>query len=184
MFLYYLKRHHQFKPNDILLEFAPSPGFAKVIEKIFPIQYKTADLYMDKVDYKIDIQDMDALQKNSFDFIICSHVLEHIPDDKKAMRNMYNILCPGGKAIMMVPILKNTNTVDEDPSCTDVAERWRRFGQDDHIRLYSQKVFVDRLTEAGFDVQLITANEADPIDLVRYGIPKNFVLYIAKKEVQ
>ncbi len=181
LFLYYLKRFHQFKANDILLEFAPSPGFAKVIEKIFPIQYKTADLFMEGVDYQLDIQDLSSIAANSIDFIICSHVLEHIPDDRLAMKNMYTILKPGGKAIMMVPILKNFDGVDEDPACTDVAERWRRFGQDDHIRLYSQKVFTGRLKEAGFRMELITADMADKQDLVRFGIPQNFVLYIANK---
>ncbi len=181
LYLYYLKRYHNFNPSDILLEFAPSPSFAKMIEKVFPIQYKTSDLFMDGVDYKLDIQDLSSISNNSVDFIICSHVLEHIPDDVKAMRNMYNILKRGGKAIMMVPILKNFDEIDEDPNCTDVAERWRRFGQDDHIRLYSQKVFRERLQFAGFTVELFKAEQANKNDLLRLGVPKNFVLYIAKK---
>ena len=138
---------------------------------------------MDGVDYKLDIQDLSSIANNSIDFIICSHVLEHIPDDVKAMKNMYNILKPGGKAIMMVPILKNFDAVDEDPSCTDVAERWRRFGQDDHIRLYSQKVFTQRLENAGFTLELITASLTNHEDLTRFGVPKNFVLYVASKKL-
>lgn len=181
LYMFYLKRFHQFKVADIVLEFAPSPGFAKVIEKAFPIQYKTSDLFMEGVDYKLDIQDLSSIPNNSIDFIICSHVLEHIPDDKKAMENMFNILKPGGKAIMMVPILKNFNSVDEDPECTDVSERWRRFGQDDHIRLYSQKVFKSRLQQAGFAVELISAQEAEHAELIKLGIPTSFVLYIANK---
>jgi predicted SAM-dependent methyltransferase len=182
LFFFYLKRMHQFKPNDLLLEFAPSPGFSKIAGKTFPVTYKTCDLYMDGVDYKLDIQDLSSISNNSIDFIICSHVLEHIPDDKKAMLNMYNILKPGGKSIMMVPILKNTDEVDEDPGCIDIAERWRRFGQDDHIRLYSRKVFVERLEQSGFIVQLIDENKYKTEELKKYGIPEHFVLYIATKD--
>ena len=181
LYLYYLKRFHQFMQGDILLEFAPSPAFAKMIEKVFPIQYKTSDLFMEGVDYKLDIQNLSSIANDFIDFIICSHVLEHIPDDIKAMENMYNILKPGGKAIMMVPILKNFDGVDEDPSCTDVAERWRRFGQDDHIRLYSQKVFTERLLTVGFKIELITSLAVSKQDLIKYGIPQNFVLYIVNK---
>jgi predicted SAM-dependent methyltransferase len=182
LFVYYLKRMHQFKSNELLLEFAPSPGFSRMVENAFNINYKTCDLYMDNVDYKLDIQDLSSIENNSIDFIICSHVLEHIPDDKKAMRNMYNILKPGGKSIMMVPILKNTDAVDEDPECTDIAERWRRFGQDDHIRLYSRKVFVERLQDAGFDIQIIEGKSLDKSELKKYGIPSDFSLYIGTKK--
>jgi predicted SAM-dependent methyltransferase len=181
LYFYYLKRMHTFKKNDLLLEFAPSPGFSKMAEKAFPVIYKTCDLYMEGVDFKLDIQDLSAIADNSVDFIICSHVLEHIPDDIKAMKNMYNILKPGGKSIMMVPILKGTDEVDEDPQCTDIAERWRRFGQDDHIRLYSRKVFVERLKEAGFEIQIIRGKDLDAKELEKYGIPLQFVLYICVK---
>lgn len=182
LFVYYLKRMHQFKPNDLLLEFAPSPGFAKMAEKAFSIKYKTCDLYMPGVDYALDIQDLSSIANNSVDFIICSHVLEHIPDDNKAMKNMFNILKTNGKAILMVPILKGTDEVDEDPTCNDVGERWRRFGQDDHIRLYSRKVFVERLQNAGFNIEIIDTKEINAEELKRYGIPQNFALYIGTKK--
>ncbi len=181
LYVYYLKRMHQFKHKDLLLEFAPSPGFSRMAEKTFDVSYKTCDLYMDEVDYKLDIQDLSSIANNSIDFIICSHVLEHIPDDLKAMQNMYGILKPDGKAIMMAPILKNTDEVDEDPNCIDVAERWRRFGQDDHIRLYSRKVFVERLRAAGFNIEIIEGKNLDKHELTKYGIPVEFVLYIATK---
>jgi predicted SAM-dependent methyltransferase len=181
LFVFYLKRMHQFKKNDLLLEFAPSPGFAAIAEKAFSVQYKTCDLYMDNVDYKLDIQDLSSIKNNSVDFIICSHVLEHIPDDKKAMQNMYAILKNRGKAIMMVPILKNSDAVDEDSNCNDVSERWKRFGQDDHIRLYSRKVFVERLEEAGFKIEILEENKFDKNELSKYGVPNNFALYIASK---
>jgi predicted SAM-dependent methyltransferase len=182
LYVYYLKRMHQFKPNDLLLEFAPSPGFSNMAEKQFSVKYKTCDLYMDGVDYKLDIQDLSSIANNSIDFIICSHVLEHIPDDSKAMRNMHNILKPGGKSIMMAPILKNTDEVDEDPECKDIAQRWRRFGQDDHIRLYSRKIFVQRLEETGFNIQVIEGKDLNQSELRKFGIPLQFVLYVGTKK--
>ena len=136
---------------------------------------------METVDVKTDIEDMKVFESNSFDFAICSHVMEHVSSDVKAMSELFRVLKPGGKAIIMTPILKNFDGVDEDPSCTDMAERWRRFGQDDHIRLYSQKVFTERLKQSGFYVEMITASQIAQEDLEMFGIPKNAVLYIANK---
>jgi predicted SAM-dependent methyltransferase len=181
LFMFYLKRHHRFNPGDKLMEFAPSPGFARVVEKTFNVVYKTCDLFMPGVDFKLDIQDLGVLESESYDFIICSHVLEHIPDDFRSMQNMYRILRKGGKAIMMVPVLKHTDAIDEDPECTDIAERWRRFGQDDHIRLYSRKVFVERLSRAGFRVEILNGKDYPREELLKFGIPVEFVLYIASR---
>jgi SAM-dependent methyltransferase len=181
LYMFYLKRCHSFLPASSMLEFAPSPGFTRVAPIQFKINYKTCDLYMPGVDFELDIQDLSVLQENSFDFIICSHVLEHIPNDLKAMRNMFRILKPGGKGIIMVPILKNFNGVDEDADCNDVSERWRRFGQDDHIRLYSRKVFVDRLQLAGFNVSIVHSDKFKADELRKFGIPQQFSLYIVSK---
>jgi SAM-dependent methyltransferase len=89
---------------------------------------------------------------DSFDVIFCSHVLEHIPDDRKAMRELCRVLKPGGWALFMVP-LKEGNT-EEDPNCTDPRERERRFGQWDHVRIYGMDL-VQRLEEAGNTVTVI-----------------------------
>jgi SAM-dependent methyltransferase len=88
-----------------------------------------------------------------FDLIICSHVLEHIPNDRLAMRELCRILKPGGDAVMQVPISAALSATIEDPSVTDPQERERRFGQYDHVRIYGAD-YPDRLREAGFTVDV------------------------------
>ena len=88
----------------------------------------------------------------SFDVVICNHVLEHVPDDAQAMRELRRVLRPAGVAILQVPISASAPATDEDPSITDPQERERRFGQDDHVRIYGQDYPV-RLSAAGFAVK-------------------------------
>jgi len=90
----------------------------------------------------------------SFDLVICSHVLEHVPDDRKAMAEILRILAPGGRALLLVPFAMDGAGTDEAPDLTDPAERIRRFGQWDHIRLYDRQDFLDRLASTGFEVAL------------------------------
>ncbi len=181
LYAWYLKNNIKLAENQSMLDFAPSDSLSKWIKKNYSCRYVTADLFMESVDVKTDIEDMTIFESNSFDFAICSHVMEHVSSDVKAMSELFRVLKPEGKAIIMTPILKNFDGVDEDPSCTDVAERWRRFGQDDHIRLYSQKVFTERLKQSGFDVEMITAGQIAQEEMIMFGIPQNSVLYIANK---
>ena len=90
----------------------------------------------------------------SFDLILCSHVLEHIPDDRAAMNEITRLLSPKGRAILLVPLDDRLAETDEDPSVTDPKERARRFGQHNHVRMYGRD-FVDRLSESGLDVDSI-----------------------------
>lgn len=140
-----------------ILDIAPANSLGNFIKNTFPLaDYKTMDLFMPEVDYKMDIMDMNLLPNKSIDFFICSHVLEHVRDDRKAMRELRRILKDDGKGILVAPIDLNQTEIDEDPDCTDVAERWRRFGQDDHIRRYSKQGYIDRLIESGLAVEQIT----------------------------
>ena len=137
-----------------VLDIAPSPALGNFIRRTFPnAEYKTADLFMPGVDYKIDIMHMDIIPDESIDFFICSHVLEHVRDDMKAMSELRRILAPAGKGILVVPVDLNAESIDEDPACTDECERWRRFYQDDHIRRYSRRGFLNRVYKAGFNVK-------------------------------
>ena len=136
----------------MILDIAPS-SLSRFIRENFPkADYKTADLYMPHVDYHMDIMDMNCLADESVDFFICSHVLEHVYDDRKAMRELHRVLKKTGCGILVVPIDLDQTEIDEDPDCTDIGERWRRFGQDDHIRMYSRAGYLARLAEAGFQV--------------------------------
>ncbi len=122
------------------------------------------------------------LQPDSFDLILCSHVLEHVPDDRTAMKELFRVLAPGGMAILMVPIALERATTDEDPSVIDPHERIKRFGQFDHVRLYGRD-YVDRLRAAGFEVieDAMTAR-MDAETVFRYGLLRSEVVHAGTKK--
>jgi len=182
LYAWYLKKNVLLTENNALLDFAPSASLSKWIKKNYSCRYVTADLFMEEVDVKTDIEDMKVFESCSFDFVICSHVMEHVNSDLKAMSEIFRVLKKGGAAIIMTPILRGFDGIDEDPTCTDISERWRRFGQDDHIRLYSKKIFVGRLTQSGFSVQTISQNDIDKNEILKYGLPDNISLYIVTKQ--
>jgi len=129
-----------------LLHFAPEPALLKPMERIPGLDYLTADLDPSRAMVRVDITDI-QFEGNRFDALYCSHVLEHVPDDRRAIRELLRVLKPGGWALFMVPIKRDRTY--EDPGITDPAERERIFGQHDHVRAYGPD-FLDRLTEAGF----------------------------------
>lgn len=96
-----------------------------------------------------------------FSLIFCSHVLEHIPDDVRALREMRRVLAPSGLLVLMVPI--EGAVTDEDLSVVDEAERLRRYGHPDHVRSYGSDV-VDRVRACGFDVEVIHARQLEEGD--------------------
>lgn len=164
-----------------VLDIAPGQALAAWIKSRQGVHYTSADLFMPGVDVQADIQDMPMFGENQFDLIICSHVLEHVPDDQKALRELFRVLKPGGHAILMAPVVKQLDQVIEDPSLTAIPERWKRFGQDDHIRLYSPGGLRNRITAAGFDLQLIEVSQLDPLTTV-HGIDPASILYIGRKK--
>jgi hypothetical protein len=163
-----------------LLDIAPSLPLKNFLRG-FPINYLSADKFMDGVDLVLDIMDMVGVQSASFDFFICSHVLEHVADDRQALAELFRILKPGGSGILMVPINLSTDQIDEEPGLTDIAERWRRFGQDDHIRLYSKQGFLKRVAEAGFTIDQLGSDYFGQEEFLRSGISKKSILYVVSK---
>ncbi len=182
--LYFKKKFSNIDKSKKLdfVDFAPSSGLEKYyLRKLDFLNYRTADLFMEGVDDKIDLTDMKEYKDNMFDIFLCSHVLEHVSDDRKAMKELYRILKPGGWGIAMVPINYVMEEVFEDPNITTPADRWKYFGQDDHVRFYSKKGFIKRLQEAGFKVNQYGIDYFGADVFEKCGIHKRSVLYIVEK---
>jgi SAM-dependent methyltransferase len=139
---------------DVLLEVAPSPETSPLLAALDPKLHLRLDLGADNrlVDVLGNLTET-PLRDDSVDLMVCYHVLEHIPDDRAAMREMARVLSPGGLALVQVPLRPGTVT-DEDPDAP-AEERVRRFGQADHVRYYGDD-FEDRLVECGLAFQRVT----------------------------
>jgi SAM-dependent methyltransferase len=164
-----------------LLDIAPNHSLRKFLLSTRRFQYRSADLLMPDVDDKVDLQDMYIYPTESFDCFICSHVLEHVSDDQKALRELHRVLKPGGWGITMAPIVLSLQQTREDPSITDESLRVRLFGQRDHVRLYAKGDFVRRLESAGFKVRQLTVNDFGREVFQRRGIALRSVLYVCEK---
>ena len=136
-------------PGRRLLHFAPEPLFDPVFERLPGIERVTADLYA-PADLRLDITDID-LPDGSFDLILCSHVLEHVPNDRTAISELHRVLRPGGTALVLTPYRPDRPTY-EDPSITAPLARMVAFGQQDHVRIYGNDL-PERLRDAGFEVE-------------------------------
>jgi SAM-dependent methyltransferase len=140
---------------------------------IFPHLYPKGTTYLDILDHEIP--------DNSFDVIICNHVFQYIEDDKKAIKNIYKLMKPGGWGIMQVPIDTTKKVTYEDSSITDPLEREKAFGLKEHVRYYSYD-YADRLREAGFKVTVddYTSKFSDE-EIYKYGFWKGDSIYYCTK---
>jgi SAM-dependent methyltransferase len=164
-----------------LLEIAPSKPLSAMLKAYGRISLRTADLTMQDVDDHIDIAAMSCYVDGKFDAFICSHVLEHVPDDAKALSELFRILKPSGWGILMVPVILAANEIDEDPTLEDVGERWRRFGQYDHIRTYSKNGLLGRIANAGFVVGQYGKDYFGADQFARHGVSDKSILYVVEK---
>jgi SAM-dependent methyltransferase len=177
----YLKNETSlFSEPHKVLHFAPEQAFLKRFRKMKHLDYTTTDLNSPIADVKADICDL-PFDDNSYDFIICNHVLEHIPDDTKAMKELYRVLAPGGTAILQVPYDKNRETTFEDNSITDPKERRKIFGQYDHVRVYGMDYF-KTLASVGFSVDAVNYTAALSDEMIdRYRLAKGELVPVCKK---
>ena len=159
-----------------ILQFSPSKSLSVRIAEGNPNSYVTTD-YEDEfeADKRHDIQAIDE-QDNSFDIVICYHVLEHIPDDRKAMSELYRILKTGGKCYIQTPF--KDGEIYEDISVTTSVDRLLHFGQEDHLRIYSASGLKTRLEEVGFVVEV---NEFTEPANNKLGMKESEIVIIAQK---
>ena len=163
-----------------MLHVAPESCLEPKFKEYLGDNYLTADLYNPSAMVKMDITDI-QYPDQSFDVIYCSHVLEHVQDDKRAMREFFRVLKNSGWAILLVPITSGQTI--EDPSIIDPKERLKVFGQEDHVRRYGPN-YVDRLREAGFKIEITKVRDLvnDEKEIIEMGLtPASGEIYYCTK---
>ncbi|MGL1889339.1 MAG: methyltransferase domain-containing protein [Reichenbachiella sp.] len=168
------------KKNSNVLDFAPSNALTHVVKKNIT-NYRSTDLYMTSVDDNVDITNMNIYSDQQFDFILCSHILEHVQDDMKAMSELFRILKNDGEGIILVPISLHMEEDYENKNVTTDEDRWKHFGQDDHVRQYSKKGFLKKLRNVGFTVRQLDEKYFGVNTFKKYAIYPTSVLYIVTK---
>ena len=148
-----MRKENVMKKGALLLQFAPNDCLTERFKRS-KIKVVTTDLHLENVDIQADICNL-PMKDNTYDIAVCSMVMEHIPDDRQAMREVCRVLKPEGKAFIIVPIYDETF---EDDSVTSEEDRERTFGQNDHVRRYGRDI-ADRLTDAGLEVSIKEVDE-------------------------
>lgn len=161
----YLERRPLLDQATSLLHFAPERCLEVRLARRPGLRYMTSDLEPGAAVLTEDITAL-TLPDEAFDAIICSHVLEHVEDDRAAMRELHRVLRPGGWAAVMVPLDAKREHTYEDPRIVDPGARARAFGQRDHVRVYGRDL-VERLSAAGFTVSRERVAEQLGEELVR-----------------
>ncbi|GAA3564432.1 class I SAM-dependent methyltransferase [Snuella lapsa] len=177
----YLKRKTDFFTKDHkVLHFAPEQAFYKRFRRMDNLDYTTTDLKSPLADVKADICDL-PFDDGIFDVILCNHVLEHIPDDTKAMSELYRVLKLGGMAVLQIPQDLSRESTFEDDSITDKAERAKIFGQYDHVRVYGRDYF-DKLRRIGFKVDEVDfASSLTDDEIKKYSLVKDEIIPVCYK---
>ena len=177
----YLKNETNFFSAPLkVLHFAPEQAFYKRFRSLPNLDYTTTDLNSPLADVKADICDL-PFDDNSFDVILCNHVLEHIPDDHKAMSELYRIMKPGGWGIFQIPQDIRRESTFEDDSITDPVERAKIFGQYDHVRVYGKDYF-DKLSSVGFLVSPVDYTaKLSPEDVDKFRLANGEIIPLVSK---
>ena len=177
----YLTRKTNFLNQPLkVLHIAPEQVFYTKFKAIKDWEYTTTDLHSPLADIKADICAL-PFNNDQYDLIFCNHVLEHIPDDKKAMEELYRVLKKGGTLIAQVPLNEELDETFEDDTITDKKERTRIFGQYDHVRVYG-KDYYTRLNTVGFESKGITfINTMSIEEIDRFGLPQKERIPVAVK---
>lgn len=165
-----------------MLQVAPSPAIERYALGRDDILYESTDLMMEGVTFQADLQHMDMVADAAYDIIVCSHVLEHVENDARAMQELHRILKPDGVCLVLVPLIVGKRDTEEQWNCS-IEENWRRFGQGDHSRLYGKEDFIGRLQDAGFYVNELGKDWFGEAFYQEYGFDDLSIMYVATKEI-
>ncbi len=169
LWLYLRERTDLLEKPRRLLHVAPERIFEERLRTLPELRYLSADLASPRAMLRADVQRL-PFADGAFDALLCHHVLEHVKDDRAAMRELRRVVRPGGWAILQSPIRSRLEATLEDPSVTDPGERERLFGQRDHVRQYGRD-YADRLRAAGFEVRAERFfDELPPARRARHGL--------------
>lgn len=181
MWLFMKEKTNFFHDQLKFLHIAPEYCFINIFKKMKNIDYTTGDLISPWADVKMDVHNI-PFGNESFDIVICNHVLEHVEDDLQVMNEFYRVMRHGGWGIFQVPIDRNNEITIEDKNITDPKDRERLYWQADHVRLYG-KDYGKKLASVGFNV--IESDYVNNIDnelVKRYALPKGEIIYWCKKD--
>ncbi len=181
VYLFLSKNKDILREKIRLLHVAPERWTSKFLRSRANIDYLSIDLCDPLAMEQMDITALE-LSDNSFNVIICNHVLEHIRDDSRAMAELYRVLRPGGWAIIQVPISKNLKKTFEDPKIKSPGRREKAFGHQNHLRIYAQDDYSQRLKTAGFIVERYSfAKEEGRKTARRYGLVEDEDIFLCSK---
>jgi SAM-dependent methyltransferase len=180
LWLFLTERTDLFSSELRLLHVAPEPMYEPILRSRPNLVYLSADLEASLAMTQFDVTDI-PYPAESFDVILCSHVLEHVVDDRRAMSELYRVLATDGWAVIQSPVDATRASTFEDPEITDPAERERLFHQHDHVRVYGRD-YKHRLEEAGFLVEVVPfADQLDPGVVDRHGLQPSEHIHVCRK---
>lgn len=164
-----------------MLHIAPSWALNERFLKHY-FNVTTTDLFMEDVDVIADVENMHDFKEGSFDYVICSHVLEHVNRPDVALKELLRVLKKGGSAIIMAPINPNIPETLEDPSHTSKEDRIKHYGQEDHLRLFAKSDFIQRIENAGFVLEQLDRKRMGKSLFNSLGLRDTSTLYVGHKK--
>ena len=180
LWLYLQDRTNLFSQELYVLHFAPEEVLRRSLVNLPKLKYVTADIERGKAMLQIDITDI-PFEAETFDVILCLHVLEHVPNDRRALDELYRVLKQDGWAILQSPVDKLRDRTFEDPAITSSQDRERLFGQGDHVRVYGRD-YTERLERAGFTVIIEDyAQRLGRAQVERCALGKDLDIYFCSK---
>jgi SAM-dependent methyltransferase len=170
------------EPRSRVLHFSPEGGLDSYLSRrLSPNRYLTADIVPGVRDLTLDITSMNSLESECVDAFICSHVLEHVEDDEAALSELHRILRPGGWGILQVPIMMSIDSDWSDETITSEEGRLRHFGLQDHVRIYSKRGYLEKVSASGFSVSEYSVTDLGIRNPSRFGVSPTSILYVVSK---